>query len=191
MRRFSKQNLAMLASMTLALSQSTAGSAKLLGLPGLPKKAKPQVTQPAEGKTTAKVNAEQKKPIEAKTQPAASAPIVSERLKAAAQNLLAARKQVDIARAQLKAAEAEYKVAKIEREAIALRQAALGMAKDTTTQNLAKQNIAASTRIEAAPTSALPDLLPEPAISKPAMAPVPGWNKQSAEETSIDDLDLP
>lgn len=193
MRRFSKHNLAVLASMTLALSLSTAGSAKLLGLPGLPMKSKPEVTQKAlpESKTTPKA---------AKTPPAVVAPIISERLKAAAQNLLAARKQVDIARAQLKAAEAEYKVAKIEREAIALRQAAQGMA----TQNMAvaagskaepttsmAQRQMSTERIEAPQSSPLGDLMPEPAVSKPTMAPAPGWNMPAAQEPSIDDLDLP
>lgn len=195
--RVLKTKLVLLASITLVLSQGTVGSAKLLGLEIpkiLPKKDKPQ----ASAKTVSPAAA-QTKDLKVEAKPpvnelkAAETPIVSERLRAAAKNLINARKQVEIARAHLRAAEAEYKVAKIEREAIALRQAANGMAVAAVKEvSPAKPDTGelVNERIEA-PASAVStgELMPTPA--KPAMAPAPGWNKPSPEEVSIDDLDLP
>lgn len=192
MRRFSKRNLAVMALMTLALTQSTAGSAKLLGL-SLSKKGMPTVTQKApEGKTASKAKPEQKSQTAAKPALEAATPVIPERLKAAAQNLIAARKQVDVARAQLKAAEAEYRVAKIEREAIALRQAAQGMAVAAGSKGEASTSVAQRQMpTESSEKMERIDLMPEPAVAKPTMAPAPGWNKPAAEDVSIDDLDLP
>ncbi|MBX9877852.1 MAG: hypothetical protein K2Y22_05285 [Candidatus Obscuribacterales bacterium] len=186
-----KQNLVVLASLTLLLTQSNVGSA-LPGL-GLLKKDKPAKT---DTKPTAKVEV---KPI-AKTVKAPEAakdqkdqPIVSERLKAAAQNLIAARKQVSVAQAQLKAAEAEYRVAKFELGAISLRKQANTMANSSSKSEIAHKSTetsATNERIEAPASLGMGDLMPSPAPAKPTLAPAPGWNKPS-DEVSIDDLDLP
>lgn len=176
-----RTNVVVLTSLTLLLSLSTAGSAKIPGM-GLLKKDKPQAAQAKTDTKPAVIPAltPAPKPV-AQTTPKAE-PIVSERLKAAAQNLLAARKQVAVARAQLKAAEAEYKVAKFELGAIALRKEAAGIANSAgKTESLAQNAPAASTA----------DLMPAPAPAKSTLAPAPGWNKASQEDISIDDLDLP
>jgi hypothetical protein len=178
---FGKQNLMVLASLTLLLSLSTAGSAKIPGM-ALLKKDNGQIKATTETKPVAKAPATPAQKPVAKAVPQEE-PIVSERLRAAAQNLIAARKQVAVARAQLKAAEAEYKVAKFELGAIALRKEATGMANSATKTESLAQNAPAPL--------ATNDLLPAPAPAKSSLAPAPGWNKASQEDVSIDDLDLP
>ncbi len=185
-----KQNLVVVASLTLLLSQSTAGSA-LPGL-GLLKKDKPAAKTNAKPAAKAEV-----KPVAKAvktTEVAKDQPIVSERLKAAAQNLLAARKQVSVAQAQLKAAEAEYRVAKFELGAISLRKQANNMANSSGKSEIAQKSTetsATNERIEAPASLGMGDLMPSPASAKPALAPAPGWDKPSNDEVSIDDLDLP
>lgn len=195
-----KQNLVVLASLTLLLSQSTAGSA-LPGL-GLLKKDK---TAKTDGKPASKAEvkpvakAVKAKEIAKDQKDQKDQPIVSERLKAAAQNLIAARKQVSVAQAQLKAAEAEYRVAKFELGAISLRKQANTMANSGGANSAGKNEIAQKSaetsitneRIEAPATLGMGDLMPSPAPATPALAPAPGWNKPMSDEVSIDDLDLP
>jgi|GEM_PF-5166838 len=202
MRVYGKHVL-VLASMTLLVGQGTAGSAKILGLgfggnekspTAAQKDLKPAEKHQAKPKADDKLKAEAKpkaKPADKPADKPGNEPIVSERLKLAANNLLAARKQVAVARAQLKAAEAEYQVAKFELGAIALRKQALGMAQTPTgkTENLAQEKPATHERIVAPSANDLDDLLPAPV--KPTMAPAPGWNNKATDEVSIDDLDLP
>lgn len=199
MRVYGKHFL-VLASMTWLLAQGTIGSAKILGI-GFGGKEKSPAAQPAKKSAPAaearpkveKVKAAAQPKEKSKVNPAdklSNEPIVSERLKLAAQNLLAARKQVAVARAQLKAAEAEYQVAKFELGAIALRKQALGMAQAPVAkaESVAPEKPTTHERI-AAPAANDLELLP--ASVKPGMAPAPGWNKAAADEVSIDDLDLP
>lgn len=187
--RVGKQKLVVLAALTLALCQSTTGSARIPGM-SLIKKDKPQAKAVAKPEVKAVAKTEKKPQQNTPLKPQAE-PVVSERLKSAAQNLIAARKQVDVARAQLRAAEAEYKVAKFELGAIALRKQAMGMAGNTEKHESIAENKQATTERIEAPASNYGDLMPTPAQVKPSMAPAPGWNKPGSEEASIDDLDLP